>query len=399
MQNKSVVVIGMGYVGLPLAISAAKSGFHVTGLDIDSVKIEELNSGNLAVSGISRQDISNLQSLGRLAFTSNYDCILRASIIVVCVPTPLNAAREPDLSFVIDSATAISSRLKVNSLIILESTVAPGTTRNVFAPIVKSHFSESEKSIYVSYSPERIDPDNKEWNISNTPKLVSGMCNKSKKLAIDFYSEFINQIVECNSMEVAEASKLLENSFRLFNISFINEFAVYCNATGIKPLEVISVASTKPYGFMPFYPGLGAGGHCIPVDPLYLSHAADTCGVNLSLLKSAVLVNNEIPNYFVRKVSEIFGDVDKKRILVLGVAYKPNLSDTRESPVEKFVIGLESNGANVKWHDELVKNWRGQTSSPISGDYDLLIIATKHSYINLSKLPKIPLLDLQDLQK
>ena len=397
MQNKSVVIIGMGYVGLPLAISAAKSGFHVTGLDVDSAKIEDLNRGNLAVSGISSQDVTNLKSLGLLAFTSNYDCVSEASIIVVCVPTPLNSVREPDLSYVIDSATAISSRLKVNSLIILESTVAPGTTRNVFAPIIKSHFSESEKRIYISYSPERIDPDNKKWNISNTPKLVSGMCNKSKNLAVEFYSKFINQIVECNSMEVAEASKLLENSFRLVNISFINEFSIYCNAIGIKPLEVISVASTKPYGFMPFYPGLGAGGHCIPVDPLYLSHAADACGVNLSLLKTAEIVNDQIPNYFVRKVSEIFGNVKDKRILVLGVAYKPNLSDTRESPVEKFIIGLESNGANVKWHDELVKNWKGQTSSPISGDYDLFIIATRHSYINLSDLPKIPLLDLQDL--
>jgi UDP-N-acetyl-D-glucosamine dehydrogenase len=245
----------------------------------------------------------------------------------------------------------------------------------------------------VAYSPERIDPANKKWKINNTPKLVAGLTEEASRKAKEFYSKFINQVDICDSLEVAETAKLLENSFRLVNISFINELAIFCQKIGIDINDVVKAAATKPYGFMPFYPSVGVGGHCIPVDPLYLASAAKEVGAPTRFIDLADQVNLEMPNYFVGRADEILGGLKDKKVLVVGVAYKPNVSDVRETPVASLIAGLEKSGASVSWHDDLVKIWNNQRSVPITDQFDLAIIATPHDYIQLDKLGKTPVLN------
>jgi UDP-N-acetyl-D-glucosamine dehydrogenase len=245
----------------------------------------------------------------------------------------------------------------------------------------------------LAYSPERIDPLNLTWNISNTPKLVSGATTKSLRRAVEFYSDFINVVVPVQSVKVAETAKLLENSFRLVNISFINEIAVFCQKFGIEVNDVIQAASTKPYGFMPFYPGLGVGGHCIPVDPVYLSEKAKELDVPMRMIDTAQQINKKRPQYFVEQSIEKIGDLTDKRILVLGLAYKPNVSDTRETPTKPLINGLREQGAIVAWHDDLVGEWNGEKSVDLGTNYDLAILATPHDYFDLSKLGNVPILN------
>ena len=245
----------------------------------------------------------------------------------------------------------------------------------------------------IAFSPERIDPLNQKWDVKNTPKLVAGLTDKARDRAVEFYSKFIDTVIPCSSLEVAETAKLLENSFRLINISFINELAIFCNKIGIDVQEVIKAASTKPYGFMPFYPSVGIGGHCIPVDPVYLSHKAKEVGAPTSFIDLATKVNHEMPKYFVKRASQMLGKVKNKKVLVLGVSYKPNISDVRETPVEALIDGLRKKGAKVKWHDDIVKKWRGEKSAEITDKYDLAIIATPHDYFDLKKLGKTKILN------
>ena len=392
-MNINLGVIGQGYVGLPLSLAAAKNGFHVIGIDSDVNKINKLNSGRSSSEDVLDELVSEQVKLGRYTATNSYDYIAFVEIIIICVPTPLDSKSKPDLSILEQAVISFAKFLKKGSLVILESTVEPGTTRDFLIPLLESKSGLSRNEFDVAFSPERTDPGNKKWNLTNTPKIVAGFTVKSRKRAVDFYSKFVSTVVECESLEVAEIAKLLENSFRLINISFINEISIFCDKIGIDVKSVIRAASTKPYGFLPFYPSIGVGGHCIPVDPIYLSYKAREIGAPIKIIELAAQINQGVPEYFVEVAEKMLGDLKSKKILVIGVAYKPNVSDVRETPSEALITGLKRRGARIDWHDELVGEWNGSKSVPLSADYDLAILATPHDYLDLTMLGNVPILN------
>ena len=392
MQNKTAVV-GQGYVGLPLAIAAANAGFHVVGLDKNSNKVKNLNNFISGIEGIHSDEIKKIKLKGNYHATDDYSEIAGAEIILVCVPTPLGDNEKPDLKYLIEATTNISKNMSKGTLVIIESTVAPGTTRNIVVPLIKSVSKFGDEDFTIAFSPERVDPLNDTWGIKNTPKLLSALTEDGYRLAFNFYSKFVNTIIKCDSVEVAETAKLLENSFRLINISFINEISIFCQKLGIDINQVIEAASTKPFGFMPFYPSIGIGGHCIPVDPIYLATAAKSIGVPTRFIDLAHQINQEMPGYFVGRAEEKIGGLKDKKVLVIGVSYKPNMADIRETPVEALILGLRNKGAEVFWHDDLVKEWKDEKSVALSDVYDLAIIATPHSYLDLTKLGDVPILN------
>ncbi len=392
MKNK-VVVIGLGYVGLPLAIAAVKSGYSVVGIDVSAEKISKINSGVSPVEDIEDSQIREVLSGNKFRVSSDYIEIQDADVVLICVPTPLQVNQLPDLSNVENAARSLSMYLSRNLLVILESTVAPGTTRHFLAPLLKSAEHNDNIDVELAFSPERIDPLNKKWNLKNTPKIVAGLTDNSRKKAVEFYSKFVDNVVECDSLEIAETAKLLENCFRLINISFINELSKLCYKMGIEVSQVINAAATKPYGFMPFYPSIGVGGHCIPVDPLYLSSKAKELGEPMQLIDLASQINLSMPDYFIKRAEEKLRKLEGKRILVIGVSYKPNVADTRETSVEMLITGLKQRGAEVVWHDDLVKEWNGEKSVALGSGYDLAILATPHDYLDLAELGNIPILN------
>lgn len=392
-MSKIVSVVGLGYVGLPLAVALCESGFTVNGLDVNSEKLNQLNIGKSPVEDISDSQIAQLIRNGNLSASSDFSKIVNSEFVFICVPTPIHTDFTPDYSYVLDSARSIRKYLSNNTLVILESTVSPGFTRNTFIPLIKENLLPNTNNLFFAFSPERIDPSNKKWTIKNTPKLIAGESPESLEMAVDVYSKFIDKIEKCPSLEVAETAKLLENSFRLINISFINEVSVFCQKIGIDVMDVVKAAGTKPYGFMPFYPSIGVGGHCIPVDPLYMSSKAAEVGIKTKMIDLAIEINQEIPDYFVGRAEETVGSLASKRILVVGVAYKPNIADVRQTPVEALITGLKQKGAQVSWHDDLVKEWNGEKSVALSSDFDLAIIATPHDYLDLSKLGNVPILN------
>jgi UDP-N-acetyl-D-glucosamine dehydrogenase len=385
-------VIGLGYVGLPLAIAAAESGFLVAGIDTSLEKVELIKNGKSPIEDVSEIEIQKV--IGNKLFVSHeFSQVADSSIVIICVPTPLSSDRKPNLNFVKEAALSLARYLTKSTLVILESTVQPGTTRSLLAPLISQHSRLKPEDFEVAYSPERIDPANKTWNLQNTPKIVAGLSTKGTILAKDFYSRFVDQVIVCESPEVAELAKLLENSFRYINISFINEFSLFCRKMGVDIAQVIRLASSKPYGFMAFYPGVGVGGHCIPIDPIYLSEKAIEVGTRIRFIELADEINLSMPFSYINIASEKVGGLDGKSVMVVGVSYKPNVSDVRETPVEALVEGLKKHGANVFWHDDLVKEWKGEKSTPLSDDYDLAIIATNHDYINLEKLGRVPVIN------
>ena len=388
-----ISVIGQGYVGLPLALAACEAGYYVIGIDNNPNKIEQLKSGNSGIEDVSNEKLSKYIGSGRFKPTSEFDEVSRSSLILICVPTPLSDRNLPDLTAIESAAINISKYLTKGSVVILESTVKPGTTRDFLVPILEQGSGLSREDFNVAFSPERIDPLSKKWHIKNTPKIVAGLTENSKKLTMDFYSKFIDTVIPVESVEVAETAKLLENSFRLINISFINEVSIFCQKLGIDINDVINAAATKPYGFMPFYPSIGVGGHCIPVDPVYLANKADEIGVETRFIDLAVQINKEMPGYFVGRAEEKLGGLKGKKVLVVGVSYKPNIADVRETPVEELIIGLAKRGAEVSWHDDLVKEWNGKKSVALSNNFDLVILATPHDYLDLKKLGSVPILN------
>ena len=388
-----IAIIGLGYVGLPLAILSARSGYEVVGIDIDRKKVDLINSGKSPVEDVSDRDLNSVLSSGTLQVTANFLKISEAYIVVICVPTPLSENKKPDLSHLESAVKEFSKYLNKSTLVILESTVEPGTTRDYLVPLIKEYSNLTENEFDVSYSPERVDPLNEKWNLKNTPKLISGLNKNASNRTIDFYSKFIDNIFECDLLEIAELAKLLENSFRYVNISFINELSILCQKLDIDINKVIAAASTKPYGFMPFYPSIGVGGHCIPVDPLYLSNKAREIGASTRFIDLADQINQEMPGYFVGRAEEKLGGLINKQVIVVGVSYKPNVADVRETPVSALINGLRSKGARVSWHDDLVKEWNGEKSVALSNDFDLAIIATLHNYLDLTKLGNVPILN------
>lgn len=389
----SVVVFGQGYVGLPLALAAVKSGFRVTGLDNNTERVFQITEGISPVEDITNDQLSTALKSGDYRVTTDPTFDSDVKVICICVPTPLDSNHKPDLTALDKAVTTAGKSLKPGMLVIVESTISPGTTRKMLLPILIKTSGLSEKEFHLAYSPERIDPLNKEWNIKNTPKLVAGLTDQAAKLAQEFYAKFIDQVVICPTVEVAETAKLLENSYRLVNISFINEISMFCQKIGVDINEVVKAASTKPYGFMPFYPSVGVGGHCIPVDPIYLSDVAKSAGAGSRFIDLADEINQSMPSYFVERAKQIIDGVKSKKILVIGLSYKPNVADVRESPVISLIEQLRKAGAEVCWHDELVKSWNGQESTPISSDFDLAIIATPHDYLELADLKDVPILN------
>ena len=386
-------VFGQGYVGLPLAICSAQAGYEVIGVDLNIEKVASLNNYKSPIEDISDNEIKNATLAGNYKASSDSYIHPSTEIICICVPTPLGSDHQPDLEILKAATKDVGKNLKAGMLVIIESTIQPGTTRDVVVPILEKESGLSSNQFLVAYSPERIDPMNKKFTIKNTPKLVAGLTPEAATKAKEFYSKFIDQVDVCDSLEVAETAKLLENSFRLVNISFINELAMFCQKIGIDINDVIKAASTKPYGFMPFYPSVGVGGHCIPVDPLYLAQAARAVGAPTRFIELADEINLAMPTYFVGRASEMLGGLKDKKVLVVGVSYKPNVADVRETPVEALISGLKKSGALVSWHDDLVKSWNGQASVALGSGFDLAILATPHDYLDLSLLGSVPVLN------
>jgi len=374
-----VAIIGQGYVGLTIAVGAAGAGHSVVGFDINDGLVAQLNSGKSHIEGISDSALAGFVSSGKYLASTDANLLEGADVIVVAVPTPLDEARNPDLSFVHAAADLIAENVKSPALIVNESTSYPGTLRNEIAARITG-----VAHLYAS-SPERVDPGNNQWGTKNTPRLIGGMTPEATTKAHEFYSTFCDEIIEVTSPEVAEAAKIFENTFRQVNIALVNEFAQIADALGISGREVIEAAATKPYGFMQFNPGPGVGGHCIPVDPSYLAHVANQVGVPATFIKRANEVNLAMPAYVVKQVIVgSGGSIKGKNIVVVGVSYKSNVADTRETPAAAVVDLLRENGATVTWHDDLVGTWRGESSAPITGD--IAVVVTRHDGVDLKAI-------------
>jgi UDP-N-acetyl-D-glucosamine dehydrogenase len=367
-----VAIIGQGYVGLTIAVGAASAGHSVVGFDVNQDLVGKLNSGESHIEGISDSQISGFVSSGLFTASTEPSVLEGSDVIVVAVPTPLDNDRNPDLSFVQAAAELINQHVKTPTLIINESTSYPGTLRKEIAARITG-----AEHLFAS-SPERVDPGNTEWGTKNTPRLIGGLTPAAVAKAREFYASFCDSIIEVSSPEVAEAAKIFENTFRQVNIALVNEFAQISDALGISSREVIEAAATKPYGFMPFSPGPGVGGHCIPVDPSYLAHVANEVGVPATFIKRANEVNLAMPAYVVKRVVVgAGGSIAGKSIVVVGVSYKANVADTRETPAAAVIDLLRGQGANVVWHDDLVGSWRGETSAAL-GSFDIAVVVTKH---------------------
>lgn len=396
----SVIIVGCGYVGLPLAIKAVESGKSVIGFDIDKNKIDRLKSGDFFTSEVSSTELIEWQSTEKLRFTSNLEKQSKPKIFVICVPTPLNSIGEPDLSMLIQACEIIASVVHDGSLVINESTSFIGTLNNLIKPTIND--ISGLKNLDFAVAPERIDPGNPTWNLSNIPRIIGAVSDSALESAQEFYGKFCREILLVSSPEVAEAAKLFENSFRHLNIAFVNELSGITNAFGISTHEVISAASTKPYGFMPFYPGVGVGGHCIPIDPSYLKYSAELFGVNVDLIDLSNKVNKSHPEKVVKRIESILGgNLNGKVIQIAGISYKINVADLRESPVLELIQHIKNLGGTVIWHDPLVSEWNGQISCQLRKDIDLGIICSPHSVIDFSiwKNSNIKVIDLSVTSK
>jgi UDP-N-acetyl-D-glucosamine dehydrogenase len=358
-QEAEIGVIGLGYVGLPLALTAAEAGFSVTGFDIDTEKVTALNAGQSYIAHIAAPAVKRARETGRFAATADFAELRRMDVILVCVPTPLTVQREPDMSFVTRTAEQIAAHLRPGHLVILESTTYPGTTADLIRPLLERGGLKSGDDFFLAYSPEREDPGNPDYNTGRIPKVVGGDGEAALDLAVAFYEQIVPSVVPVSGTETAEAVKLTENIFRAVNIALVNELKVIYDAMGIDVWEVIEAAKTKPFGYMPFYPGPGLGGHCIPIDPFYLTWKAREYDVSTRFIELAGEVNTAMPRYVVERLAEGLNDrfglsLRGARILVLGVAYKKNVDDTRGSASFKIIRLLKNRGAEVSYHDPFI---------------------------------------------
>jgi len=377
-KNQVLAIIGQGYVGLPLAMAAVDAGWTVIGLDNFEAKVAQINSGSSPVEDISDAQLQAAIAKGAYKATSDYSTVSQALVITICVPTPLDDKREPDLTPLRSAATGIAPYIADETLVVSESTSYPGTLREIIIPIVESLKPRDSENIYFASAPERVDPGNPIWNQKNTPRLVGGIDGASQAKALAFYESICDAAVSVSTPEVAEAAKLLENTFRLVNIALINEFTQLCSTNGINVHDVIDAASSKPYGFMPFRPGVGVGGHCIPVDPLYLTWWARQNGGAADFVESADAINHEMPKYVAnRALAMVDSSITSPKVLILGVAYKPGVGDVRETPVSELRDYLKGQGADVAWHDPLVNVWEGTEPVDLSWECDVAILATK----------------------
>ncbi len=387
-----VGIVGLGYVGLPLAVEFAEAGFRVIGLDVTAAKVASLNRGESYIMDIPSARLKPLVDSGRLSATTAYADLAQADAVSICVPTPLTKTKDPDMSFVIDAVNALSEVCHTGMLIVLESTTYPGTTDEIIVPrLAKNGFRVGE-DVFVAFSPERIDPGNPRYGVRNTPKVVGGMTPACTEATVALYSAAVDQVVPVSSTMAAEMVKLLENTFRAVNIGLVNEMALMCDKLGVDVWEVIQAAASKPFGFMPFYPGPGLGGHCIPIDPLYLSWKLKTLNYTARFIELASEINTGMPLYVIDKIVNALND-DRKpvrgsRVVVLGVAYKRDVNDVRESPALDILSLLREKGADVVYHDPFVPEVRLEGdlrlhntaySADLLASADAVVIVTDHT--------------------
>ena len=374
-----VSIIGQGYVGLTISAFASRH-YEVMGFDLNSKIVSDLNKGISHIEGVDSKDIKDAIYAGKYKATNSTADIAGSEIVVIAVPTPLGSDRKPDLTYIDSACRVIAENLTGPALIINESTSFPGTIRNYIKPAIEKYSKQKFDHLY-AISPERVDPGREDYNQKNTPRLYAGLTPEATKRTRDFYSTFCDNLVEVSSPEVAEAAKLFENTFRQVNIALVNELAQISHALGIDVRETLDAAGTKPYGFMKFAPSAGVGGHCIPVDPSYLADVAEKAGVEATFIKRANEVNLDMPKYIAGRITkDNGGSLKGKKVLVVGVAYKPNVADTRETPAELLIDALNDLGAVVSWNDPVVGSWHGAESSPLSGS-DIAVVVTKHDVV------------------
>jgi len=396
-MKRDVAIVGAGYVGVPLAHAFANAGKNVVLVDIDRARVERLNQGESYIEDIPSETLEPLVESGRISATTDYDELREADAILIALPTPLSRQREPDLRILVSATEEIAKRLRPGHLVVLESTTYPGTTREQVLPVLEAGSGlTAGKDFHLAFSPERVDPGREDWTTKTVPKVVGGIDQASTDAAAAFYATAIDTVHKVSSPEAAELTKLLENIFRSVNIALVNELAQLCDRMGIDVWEVVEAAATKPFGFMSFKPGPGLGGHCIPIDPFYLTWKAREYGFYTEFIELAGKVNESMPWFCRSVVSQALNhslqlSLSGSRILVLGVAYKPNISDTRESPAIKLIGLLEAAGSEVSYHDPHVPSFRENgvtmSSSPLDpASYDCVVVVTDHSGIDYERL-------------
>ncbi|MCG7522403.1 nucleotide sugar dehydrogenase [Ruegeria sp. Ofav3-42] len=415
-QTARIGVVGLGYVGLPLAVTAALRGFAVTGFDIDQNKIRALDAGNSYVAAVTHEMLQEAVDDSAVSWTTDFSKLSDCDVIVICVPTPLTRHREPDLSFVKETGKIIAENMRDGTLIVLESTTFPGTTKDILTPILALGGLEPNKDFWVAFSPEREDPGNKTYRTHSIPKIVGGDSDMARTLAVTFYSKVVDKVVPVSSAGTAEAVKITENIFRAVNIALVNELKMIYDAMGIDVWEVIDGAATKPFGFMPFYPGPGLGGHCIPIDPFYLTWKAREYGHATRFIELAGEINVNMPHYVVAKLREALDrqcgkGLSKSRVLLVGISYKKNVPDMRESPSVVLMDMLLKNGAEVDFLDphidsiprmrefpHLLDRESVQLGDIRPGDYDAVLISTDHDAIDYEELIRLglPIVDTRN---
>lgn len=397
-KKVKVGIIGQGYVGLPLALEFAQRGVEVTGFEVDPNKVKALLAGKSYILDIPSERIKAQIQSKRLKPTTDFKQLAKMDAIIICVPTPLRKSKDPDLSYIVSAVEKIRPNMRKGQLIVLESTTYPGTTREVVMPAIESRGFTVGKDVFLAFSPERVDPGNKKYSIHNTPKLVGGLTKECQKVVYDLYSLIVEKVVPVSSPECAEMVKLLENTFRAVNIGLANEVALICNQLKLDVWEVIDAAATKPFGFMPFFPGPGLGGHCIPLDPHYLSWKLKTMNFYARFIELAAELNGHMPDYVVRRVVDILGQLKKpikdSKILILGVAYKKDISDWRESPALEVIEKFLEKKAKVSYHDPYVPslniehhkmNSVALTDAAIKS-HDCVVVITHHSAFDMQRI-------------
>lgn len=405
IKNKELTagVVGLGYVGLPLAVEKAKAGFKTVGFDVQESKVDMVNAGHNYIGDVVDEELSKLIETGMLSATNDFSFIKDVDFVAICVPTPLDSHQQPDINYVRSSAELIAKYMKVGTIVVLESTTYPGTTEELLKPILeKGSGLECGKDFYLGFSPERVDPGNAVYKTKNTPKVVGGIGKDAVDVIAAVYEAVLDSdVFKASSPAVAEMEKILENTYRNINIGLANEMAILCNKMGIDYWEVVDAASTKPYGFQPFYPGPGLGGHCIPLDPYYLSWKAREYGFHTSMIESSMMVNDKMPEYCVERAARILNEKKKplngSKVLVLGVAYKANIDDYRESPALDLIDIFKRRGADVDFYDPYISEYKyhgelhkglGSVDGTLIGRYDLVVIAASHSNVDYDMINK-----------
>lgn len=397
IENKTAVigVVGLGYVGLPLAVEQAKAGYKVIGFDVVSQKVHMVNRGINYIRDVANHELADVVDNGMLSATMNYHIISQTDVVMICVPTPLDKYQQPDISFVENSSRKVAQHLRKGMLVVLESTTYPGTTEEVVKPILEKSGLRCGEDFFLAFSPERVDPGNKVYNTRNTPKVVGGVTPQCTEIAATLYRNVLEGgVFKVSSPKVAEMEKLLENTFRNINIALVNEMAILCRKMGIDVWEIIDAAKTKPYGFMAFYPGPGLGGHCIPIDPFYLTWKAREFDYHTRLIELAGEINNYMPEFVVERTAKILNNFNKPlrkaKVLVLGIAYKKDIDDLRESPALKIIDQLENYSAEVLYYDPFIPEFTHKArhyksielTAEILKNIDIGVIITDHSNVD-----------------